>query len=648
MARTSRLRETRVTANGDLTSREIETVTGSVEHLLFLLRKQRRVVRLANGVETEFHEVCEALRGVLADVTVTNDSQKSLENVCHPPPRQAATRLWTLRQRSLLDKLLASTKAAMLVHKAVSHCESLAELRPGGDVSNTSSTLLNLEKEIEEKRTTLAKTLVPSLKSRRESHETHENAWTTRNAFFATKRLSELLGDNYAWITEAAQKVQTVYLGAVKSAERAKAPSGTGDFQKAWTPLPGWEPLRGLLENGVSDAAGFQQSLQGDRISEENARSDTDKAQTVYAHANAFSTAVERCVGAGLVWAQSVKRASENGEEISGSAETTKENGDESVKNAEPVPTLVGAEQTLQGAMSLGKLAKCARHAREACDALSAMTDAAYDAQSAENTAEKTAETTQVVAAAAARAAELAPLLLLLRDAYRRAFGEYIAFHRSSAKLEAVLSSLAVGVCLEGFCARPDEQDGEDGAEGGKMMDDVGGTGMGEGEGKKDVSDEIEDEEQILGQEDMEKQDEKDDEDGGDKNDDKGIEMQNDFEADAKNLSDDEKDDDEDDQDDQEKSENGDDIEKEMGQGEDDDNAEVVDEKVWDQEDDEEEKDKPEDEKQKEQDKCTYWGFPKSQDCLPSLCDYTSHYMEVTAYITSRLFAHTVHSKTLD
>ncbi len=31
------------------------------------------------------------------------------------------------------------------------------------------------------------------------------------------------------------------------------------------------------------------------------------------------------------------------------------------------------------------------------------------------------------------------------------------------------------------------------------MQDDVAGTGMGEGQGNKDVSDEIDDEEQLLG-----------------------------------------------------------------------------------------------------------------------------------------------------
>ena len=49
------------------------------------------------------------------------------------------------------------------------------------------------------------------------------------------------------------------------------------------------------------------------------------------------------------------------------------------------------------------------------------------------------------------------------------------------------------------YCRQNDEnEDNKDGEEG-EMQDNVQGTGMGEGEGKKDVSNEIEDEEQLLG-----------------------------------------------------------------------------------------------------------------------------------------------------
>lgn len=46
-----------------------------------------------------------------------------------------------------------------------------------------------------------------------------------------------------------------------------------------------------------------------------------------------------------------------------------------------------------------------------------------------------------------------------------------------------------------GFCGAPDSQEGGEGN--GEFTDDVEGTGMGEGQGKEDVSEQIEDEEQV-------------------------------------------------------------------------------------------------------------------------------------------------------
>ena len=168
-------------------------------------------------------------------------------------------------------------------------------------------------------------------------------------------------------------------------------------------------------------------------------------------------------------------------------------------------------------------------------------------------------------------------MLGVLSTATRVVLGEYVAFHRSSCKLESVLTALFLGLCAEGFCAPPEETDGESG---GGMMDDQSGTGMGAGEGKRDVADEIENEDQILGAEDAEKRDEdetKDEKNTGDEEDDGGIEMQNDFEGTMEDV--DAGGDDDDDDEDPAR-----DAEKEMG--EDGDDGDVIDERMWNDEDD--------------------------------------------------------------
>ncbi|GAB2238000.1 hypothetical protein Droror1_Dr00015902 [Drosera rotundifolia] len=101
---------------------------------------------------------------------------------------------------------------------------------------------------------------------------------------------------------------------------------------------------------------------------------------------------------------------------------------------------------------------------------------------------------------------------------------------------------------------------------------------MGEGAGVKDVSDEITDEDHLLGTS------EKKEEDALDKapsDNDKGIEMQQDFEADAFSVSEDSVEDD--DNENADKEDEDDQLDSSMGNAGAD--SEVVDEKLWDKED---------------------------------------------------------------
>jgi midasin len=110
----------------------------------------------------------------------------------------------------------------------------------------------------------------------------------------------------------------------------------------------------------------------------------------------------------------------------------------------------------------------------------------------------------------------------------------------AQAKLTLVLLGLFIGLYKEGFCRPPEEKDGE-GEGGGKLSDDVEGTGIAEGEGKKDVSDEIENEDQLGTDAEKPEEPEKEEE-GEDKDKAKGIEMQQEFDAELEDLSEDEQD----------------------------------------------------------------------------------------------------------
>jgi len=110
-------------------------------------------------------------------------------------------------------------------------------------------------------------------------------------------------------------------------------------------------------------------------------------------------------------------------------------------------------------------------------------------------------------ARAAANALCLAsPPFALVSAAAARVAADYIGLHKSTTKLCGTLCGTFCSLARNGFCATPPE--GEQGADqGGELQDDQAGTGIGEGEGKKDVSDEIEDEAQVLGMEDLQKND---------------------------------------------------------------------------------------------------------------------------------------------
>ena len=189
----------------------------------------------------------------------------------------------------------------------------------------------------------------------------------------------------------------------------------------------------------------------------------------------------------------------------------------------------------------------------------------------------------------------LEPLLLQLSEAYTILLDGVIQEYKSVSKLLYVCVRVFRTLLAKGICAAKAEDGEGDGAGGGTDLsgmifeDDVEGTGMGEGEGKKDVSDQIDNEEQLLGLKDQKPPDQ------GDKNTqqqerkelkeeekDKGVEMTQDFEGEMYDLPEEEKD--QQNRDEESDDEGMEEAEKEMGDA----NAEdIVDEKQWNDSDNE-------------------------------------------------------------
>ena len=163
-----------------------------------------------------------------------------------------------------------------------------------------------------------------------------------------------------------------------------------------------------------------------------------------------------------------------------------------------------------------------------------------------------------------------------------------LTFYQNHAKFLYILLRVFRNLVAKGFCSDDVSEGGEGDGEGGagemKFEDDVEGTGMGEGDGKNDVTDEIENEEQLLGLKGDENQDASAQQERKELKEDEvdtGMEMENDFDGEKFDLPDQPEDQKEDDNGDDEEEE----LDREMGDG-DDPNEQVVDEKMWDNDED--------------------------------------------------------------
>ncbi|KAL3632042.1 hypothetical protein CASFOL_025026 [Castilleja foliolosa] len=162
------------------------------------------------------------------------------------------------------------------------------------------------------------------------------------------------------------------------------------------------------------------------------------------------------------------------------------------------------------------------------------------------------------------------------------AFGDHLLkdllfIHSMVSKVTCALANILASLFAKGFVTTEDEEN-ESAKEG---TQDAQGTGMGEGAGIKDVSDQIEDEDQLVGT--GEKSNEERDEmsDMPSKNE-KGIEMEEDFNGETCSVSEDSEDDDEN------EDNNQDEPELDSAMGEVGDESNIVDEKLGDDMDDNE------------------------------------------------------------
>lgn len=169
----------------------------------------------------------------------------------------------------------------------------------------------------------------------------------------------------------------------------------------------------------------------------------------------------------------------------------------------------------------------------------------------------------------------LEPLLGTYSNLVRYFLAVSVCVHRSTGKLLSVLASIFTELAQKGFCLPQELMAGGDG-EGATEFHDYEGGGIGEGEGSKDISDKIENEDQVEDtfHEGQEKEEQQQDE-GNIKAEDNAIEMSEDF--DGQMHDGDEKETGEEDDSDKEDEEELDKKMGDLGEGQ----TDTLDERLW-------------------------------------------------------------------
>ncbi|KAL5755634.1 hypothetical protein ACOSQ2_020380 [Xanthoceras sorbifolium] len=167
----------------------------------------------------------------------------------------------------------------------------------------------------------------------------------------------------------------------------------------------------------------------------------------------------------------------------------------------------------------------------------------------------------------------LLDLLLSFGDSFLQ---DLLVLNKTVSIMTHGLANILASLYSKGFGISAKDQEDDSSRD---MTQDASGTGLGEGAGMNDVSEQINDEDQLLGNAEKEGEEQ----DASDKipsKDDKGIEMEQDFAADTFSVSEDSSGEDDDDKD-------GEDEQLESAMGETGADNEIIDEKLWNKEEEE-------------------------------------------------------------
>ena len=583
--------------NPDLEVIQTTRAVAMCEHLLHRLRAQRKTLSSALASENVLDEFASSLEKLVEEA----EEQSSMQEEDTPSLFRSSSGVtlaqWMCNVRSFIEAVSDAAKDAILASVASSSCESVPKLRGSWSEKAARYALLNVELRCEEAREALnpyvklSFAAVAQASSRLSS--TAQNT-TSGKEMFASWRAAPMLGLQAKRalfvaldrLKVASKDIEAAHDAVIESARSKDVVETYGTYAADCENCPGWDPLRKLLGTILSTAITHFERNEN----ESNTAAEIEETKAAEIDGlNSFNASLEMCIERALIWAQGVHKAAmtdeeEETEKKAANASTDDgENDNENDGEDDGLASFKVYEKHCGNAVGAKRLETLCDAIREASLAYARVTESITSPYSSSST-ERNRQ--NVIA----NAAKLAPMFRSIALVAKETIVEYSKYHRASTKLAKVLTAVFCGLCEEGFCGAKDDGDGKGTGDGEnmKLSDDKDGTGAAEGEGKKDVSEQIDNEEQILGMEDAEKQDEEKKEQtvkGGEEEEeeDRGIEMKSDFEGVTHDVENEPEDGNEDE-----------DLEKEMGDHED--GNDIIDERLWNDEDDKKEKEEGKDE----------------------------------------------------
>jgi midasin len=505
LARLQRLQAAAKAPHADLARHEVLAVVGYSQHQLHLVRQQRLLLGDVAGSYTQLLQAVAWLQETAGGYSSSSDAAVLLL-----PPQEAASSMLSAARQQLCSLSYQLAGARQLVAAVIPMQQGSGQPQHVWKASATaagklSSYLAAVDRhrsavDSEWARISLAGCPVVS----------HAALAVATAAF---EELKELQRD-----AEAA----TAAIAAAAAAAGDDAASSSSCSRAVVCRLvPSWDRVLDALAAAAEQAMALQQQAQQATMQQQGSGlGDMQQCQ------QQFSSCLDEVVGQVLLAAQALHRSSSSGTQQQQAAAADADQQGPAGDTAAAAGTPAVGAAAWQDVLKPARLSGLAASVRTLLSLIAQASNASH------------ASPDSAAAAAAAmvpQAAGLLQLLQLLLGGLQRSACQLLLLHKSLAKLSYVCSSIFCSLVCEGYCM-PEGQEGEaqEGTgEGQLQWQDAGGTGMGEGTGKKDVSDQIQNEDQLLGaqQKDQQQQQEEPPQQQGDEDDAQGVEMNGDFDG---------------------------------------------------------------------------------------------------------------------